>query len=264
MSIGIALEAFRYRSQYVQSAPVEGREDIFSLSFGEYGCNIGIWRLMTLLDSYRIAASVSCSGELGETRPDVIAAVGAQGHDIVAHGWVNDELLTDEPSPEAEDATIRRTLSALEAASGQRPRGWGGPANARSPRTLELLAANGVDWCGDDASADLPFVHQPADGRSIVVMPKSNVVANDLVHWLLPQNPPSVLRDNFIPAFDTLCSEASEGRRGWIELMLHAHVSGRPALVPTIRSIIDYVNDHASVVWATKSQLADWTIEELR
>jgi hypothetical protein len=71
MSVNLALEAFRFKSQYTQEGR-RGRVDHFSLSDGEYGAKAGIWRASRLRPA---------QGLLAEFRPE------ARGTRHVAAGW---------------------------------------------------------------------------------------------------------------------------------------------------------------------------------
>ena len=46
MSVNLALEAFRFKSQYTQETR-PGRPDYFSLSFADYAGRAGVWRLQS-------------------------------------------------------------------------------------------------------------------------------------------------------------------------------------------------------------------------
>jgi peptidoglycan/xylan/chitin deacetylase (PgdA/CDA1 family) len=91
MSIGLAFEAFQYRSQYSHAAE-RGKIDHFSLSYADYGWKSGVWRLLDLLDELGLNASMSTNGLAAERHPVVVRAVAEAGHEIVGHGWVKDIL----------------------------------------------------------------------------------------------------------------------------------------------------------------------------
>ncbi len=55
-TVGVPFEAFEKQSQ-VSYIGVRGELDRFSLSYGDYGWKAGIWRLLNLLDEFKIKAS---------------------------------------------------------------------------------------------------------------------------------------------------------------------------------------------------------------
>ncbi|WP_262286325.1 polysaccharide deacetylase family protein [Micromonospora sp. MA102] len=259
LTIGVALEAFDNQSQLRLAGP-PGKRDSFSLSYGEYGVRVGVWRMLELFDEYGVKASFSVSGRLAQDWPEAVAAVADAGHDIVGHGWVND-LFLNEADADAERDVITRTLDAIEQATGRRPVGWASPANSSSDRTKQTLVDAGITWSGDDAADDVPYVEKVGDGR-LAILPKANLSSNDLIHWVLPANGPEVFRAGFLDTFATGHAEGLAGRPGWADMVLHCHMAGRPAFIPTLRACLDAARKHERVWWTTKDSLAAWTLEQ--
>jgi len=258
LSVAVPFEAFNLRSQYAQK-PKPGKRDPFSLSFAQYGWKSGAWRILGLLDEFGIKGSMSPSGLAAVEHPGVLKTAAGEGYDMVGHGWVNDHDATEqEMASELHD--IRRCSAAIVEACGLRPRGWVSPGNAGSPNTPDLLAGEGYLWHGDDASDDLPFLADTKNGK-IVVLPKTNIPHNDLLMWLISNNSPEVMWDNFKTTFDELYTEGEAGSPKWIELTLHSHVAGRATLIPIIRKCLRYAADHGDVWFARKIDIADWTLK---
>lgn len=259
MTIGVALEAWDRQSQ-VGLAARPGEVDEFSLSYGEYGVRVGVWRLLELFDELGVKVNFSVSGLIAQRHPDLMALIAAQGHDLVGHGWVNDRYMAH-GSVEEERAIIRDTLDAVAGATGARPTGWSSPASSRSDRTNEILLDEGIVWSGDDASDDVPFVID-VGGRPLVVLPKANMAANDFIHWVMSHNAPSVFAEQFVDTFDTVHAEGLRGRPGWADIVLHCHMAGRPTFIPTIRRVVEHARAHEHVWWTTKSAMADWALAQ--
>lgn len=259
VSIGLAFEAFEERSQYSTSAS-SLQAGCFSLSFGDYGWKAGAWRLIDLLRGYDIAGQVYTNGKAAQEHPEVVAAMVEAGHEIVGHGWANDRPLPA-GDPDAVRAEVKRCTEVLSRASGSRPVGWLSPGYAGTVESNAILAAEGYTWAGDDASDDLPFVEQTANGP-IVVMPTPGLASNDLATWLAPRQTPGIIWDGFKDTFDLLYEEGGRGSPKWTEIVLHCHVAGRPTLIPTIRRCLDYAREHEGVLFARRRELADWTLEQ--
>lgn len=255
MSIGLAFETFQSQSQYSHAAE-KGKVNHFSISYADYGWKSGVWRL---LDDVGLKASMSTNGLAAERQPGAVRAVAGAGHEIVGHGWVNDILMKDD-DPEGELAEIRRCTRALTEAAGMLPVGWTSPGSMGSKNTLAFLRAEGYFWNGDDASDDLPFIRDTERGP-MVVMPRLNIPQNDLIMWMRPNNPPSIMRDGFKETFDQLYAEGQAGSPKWIEMTLHYHMAGRPTLIPTIRQCIEYAKRHEGVWYARKRDIAEWALE---
>ena len=258
VSVGLAMEDFKFSSQYVQT-PTPGKIDRFSLSFGEYGVRTGIWRLLDLLDEFGIKGNMSTNGQTAERHPTAVRAVSDAGHEINGHGWVND-VLPDLNVPNAERDEIRRCTVALMEAAGVRPVGWTGPASAGTDDTLRILAEEGYVWNGDEAADDLPYFTETPAGR-MVILPRTNIFHNDLAMWLFGRNPPEIIWDHFRDTFDELYAEGEGGYPKWTEITLHAHVAGRPPLIPTIRKCLRYAEDHGGVWFAPRREIAEWALQ---
>lgn len=261
ISIGLALEDFQWHSQFVQ-VPRPGRVDRFSLSYADYGWRTGIWRLLDLLDEFGVKANMSTNGLTAERHPDVVRAVADAGHEINGHGWVND-VLPDSDEPDAERNEIRRCTEALTEAAGIRPVGWTSPGSAGSDDTYRILVEEGYVWNGDEAADDLPYMRDTEAGQ-IVILPRTNTLHNDLNMWISPRNPPEIIWQSFKDTFDELYSEGVGGCPKWTEITLHAHMAGRPTLVPTIRKCLRYARDHGGVLIAPRREIADWALERGR
>lgn len=258
MSVNLALEAFRLKSQYTQETRA-GRPDYFSLSFADYGGRAGVWRLLDFLDEQNVKGSMSINGRAAEIYADAVRAVAQAGHEVVGHGWEND-VLTDDTNVDAERDEIRRVTKAITEAAGVRPVGWTSPGSAGSKNTLELLAAEGYIWNGDEANDDLPYVRQTAKGP-MVLLPRVNMFHNDLVMWIIPKASTEALWENFRDTFDELYREGTAGSPKWVEIVLHAQFAGRPTLIPTMRKCIEYARRHEGVWFARKGDIARWTLE---
>jgi peptidoglycan/xylan/chitin deacetylase (PgdA/CDA1 family) len=255
--MNLAFEAFRFASQYTQGGRA-GKVDHFSLSYAEYGARAGIWRLLDFMDEIGLKGSMSVNGKAAELYPEAVRATAEAGHELVGHGWEND-IVTDDADPEQELAEIRRVTRTIEEASGQRPVGWTSPGSAGSSNTLRLLASEGYLWNGDEANDDLPYVRE-TDAGHMVLMPRVNMPHNDLSIWIAGKNPPGVIWEQFKDSFDELYREGLRGSPKWVEIVLHAHMAGRPTLIPTIRKCIEYARQHEGVWFAKKREIAEWAV----
>jgi len=117
-------------------------------TYGRYGANAGIHRLMRVLARAGISANVFTSGALAERDPDQVRAVAKAGHEIVAHGYAQD-LIPAALSAEEDEDYIRRTTECLANVTGARPTGWISPRATPGNDTFRRLVRNGYKWQGD-------------------------------------------------------------------------------------------------------------------
>lgn len=250
----LALEAFRYRAFGIGGAK-PGVADQFSLSYGEYGGRVGIYRLMDFMDEFGIKCSCSTNGRAAELYPEAVRALAQEGHELVGHGWENDIR----PDASGVRDEIVQVTEAIERNSGQRPVGWVGPGSAGSAEVFQILAENGYVWNGDLGNDDLPYVMDTGKGL-LVEMPRINLFHNDLATWLMSKGSPEIIWEMFRNTFDQLYREALRGAPKAIEITLHAHIAGRPTLIPTIRKCVEYARQHGDIWFPKKREVADWTL----
>jgi peptidoglycan/xylan/chitin deacetylase (PgdA/CDA1 family) len=257
MSIVVAFEAFSFVSHYHPRPGKPGEADQASLSYAEYGPKTGVWRVLEMLDREGLKASFHVSGLAAQRWPLTLKEVFRRGHEVVGHGWTNDNLSSGDYTEEREHKDIHDTIAAIEAAIGEKPVGWSSPGSKGSANKFRILIQeSNVRWVGDDASDDVPFL-QRVEGKTIAMMPRNNFPANDLTLWLQPANPPSVYFDSFRDAFDLLYEEGRNGSPKWIEMVIHCHIGARPGLATSIRRVIEYAKKHEKVWFARRRDIAD-------
>lgn len=200
-----------------------GTIDLQARSWAEYGPKVGAWRLLDLLDREGVRAVFYTSGVTASEYPDLAAAIAKRGHRVAAHGW-SQGTLPPYLSPEAEVADIDRCVAAIEAATGQHPKGWLSPRCTPSERTSGLLAKAGFGWHADMFDSDLPYPIETGAGRLVGV--PFTMEVNDMPLYVRYGNEPD--------AFTRTLAKIVEGwprlgnTRGCLDITLHAHVFGRP------------------------------------
>jgi peptidoglycan/xylan/chitin deacetylase (PgdA/CDA1 family) len=261
-TIGVPFEAFENQSQF-NFVATPGKRDALSLSYADYGWKSGIWRLLHLLDKHGAKASMATNGRAAELHPDIVRLCADEGHEIMGHGWVNDVYVKD-AGEEIEREEIRRCTRVLtEATGGIAPVGWTSPGSSGSEHTIRLLKEGGYIWNGDDLSDDLPFIVS-TDGGPFVMMPRQSIATNDITHWVFSRNSPNVMWEGFKDTFDAIYAEAQDGWPRWIDITLHAHMAGRPTLIPVIEKMLSYAAAHEGVYFTRKRDIAEWTLARER
>lgn len=130
---------------YQRSFGVAGWQDYPSLA------EQALPRILEILDRLDLRLTLFIIGRDAECAPIrslLGEAVGA-GHEAGNHSYDHDPEMLRWASESIGD-DIKRAEDAIVAATGQRPRGFRGPAFAVSPRLLEVLVARGYDY---DASS---------------------------------------------------------------------------------------------------------------
>jgi len=95
-------------------------------SKGRFGPKVGLPRILTLLDKYRIKSTFFIPGWTAETYPESVKEILKRGHEIAAHGYKH-ENLREVKSQEEEIGIFKRSIESLEKLTGERPLGFRAP-----------------------------------------------------------------------------------------------------------------------------------------
>jgi peptidoglycan/xylan/chitin deacetylase (PgdA/CDA1 family) len=106
----------------------------------EYGSRRGAWRILDVLDRFRVPVSILGVARAMEQNTQLAKACVARGHEMVSHGyrWI-DYCDVDEAT---ERAHIRKAIEILEGLTGSRPLGWMTGRPGPNTRRLALLGAD--------------------------------------------------------------------------------------------------------------------------
>lgn len=229
-----------------------GAFDSNALSWGSYGSERGIERLMDVLARTKIRASVMTSGILAQRFPETVRAIAGAGHEIVAHSWAQD-IIPSALAPEEVRADILKTSDILADVAGIRPRGWISPRGTPGADSARFLLEAGYAWQGDAFDDDRPYVQIFADQRKIIAIPLTMEI-NDLPHAMRFGRSPR----QFIELFDDLLSHSRRNKAEavMIDVTAHAHVYGRPIGAWAYEEIAKKTTKLKDVWIATREQIA--------
>jgi peptidoglycan/xylan/chitin deacetylase (PgdA/CDA1 family) len=234
-----------------------GERDVLAESMESYGAEVGMWRLIGLLDRHEITGTGVFSGIAAERHPEIADAFahGTVEREICLHSWGQD-VRSYRLDREELRRTIRRCLTAVEAATGVRPVGWVSPGASFLSETIEVLAEEGFLYQGDYANNDSGDVLDVA-GRRLVRMSVPWDV-NDYFWYAHTFNPPSAFVEAFARTFDILHAEGGQV----VAAAVHASVFGRPLGVWALDQCIEYAKGHSDVWFATREAIARCILEQ--
>ena len=230
--------------------------DYPNYTWREYGQRVGIWRLIDLFDKAGVPASCTMNAKMGLERRAVVDAANERGWELVAHNYVQTDLLTNHfGDPEAEREIILETLRVYEEVVGRPAKGWLSSSLRCNASTVETIAEQGLIFTNDFMNDDQPYLIQTASGP-VVSVPYSNEV-NDFTIYLrrgmTNDQAFSVLKDQF----DELYREGGESGR-LMNLGIHPHVWGQPFRVRALRDFVDYAKGFEGVWFAKREEIAEW------
>lgn len=234
---------------------------MLSLTLGEYGARVGVWRMLDLLDKYNLKASFFIPGWTAEAYPDVARACAERGHEIGYHsyshtrgdaGWDGSTWVRQQ---EAE--AIDRTLDTLERITGQRPRGH---CFEHTPHTLDLLLERGFLYSNTNQADDIPYWWY-RDGRPTRLLELPfDFILSDSTHylhllrpWIGQPRSPAEAYEIWKAEFDGIYKY---GR--YFLLTNHCQWSGRASRVMGLEQLLQYIQSFNDVWWATTLEVAEY------
>ncbi len=226
--------------------------DVPTYSMRDYGNRVGVWRIMEVLDRYRIRATVALNSEVCDACPRIIEEGVRRGWEFMGHGESNTRRLTAIP-PQDERRVIHGVLERIRRATGVRPEGWLGPGLQETWQTLAYLAAEGLTYVADWVNDDQPYL-MDVEGRQLVSIPYS-VEINDKPayenHHLTPDEFAAMVRRQF----DALYREGAASPRV-MAIALHPYITGVPHRIDALDTALAYIVRHPGVWGATGAEIA--------
>jgi putative urate catabolism protein len=240
-----------YLSEIINAEARQGARHMSMESVYEYGSRVGVWRLKNLFDRYRIPVTVFAVGMAVERYPDPIQSLFAAGHEICGHGyrWIDYQYV----DKQTEREHMRKAVSAIENAIGERPLGW--YTGRTSPNTRALVVEDGgFLYDADDYSDDLPFWNRQ-HGRPQLVIPYT-LDANDM-RFVSPHGfstGPQFLQ-YLKDSFDVLYAEGADTPR-MMSVGLHCRISGRPGRFAALEAFLRHARSHDDVWFCRRVDIA--------
>lgn len=111
------------------------------ISRGEFGPNVALPRILSLLGKYGITSSWYIPGHTLETYPDSCRRVFDAGHEIGHHGWTHRPPAS--LSREQEEEELVRAGESIRKLTGRAARGYRSPSWDLSPHSVALLLEHG-------------------------------------------------------------------------------------------------------------------------
>jgi allantoinase len=231
--------------------------DLRHYTLRDYGNRVGIYRIMKALDKHGIKASAPVNAAVAARYPSLVKECVARGWEILGHGIDMDQLhyegMTDEAS------LIKKSLDVLRKSG--KVRGWLSPAKSESKATLDLVAAEGIDYVCDWVNDDLPYPIKTG-GKTLHAMPHNDDIADATV-LIGMRHDEDELRDQLIDHFDMLYAESATQGGRIMPIPLHSWVIGQPYRIGTLEAVLAHIMRHEGVWPATGAEILDaWKAQQ--
>lgn len=233
--------------------PRSPHPDVFSYGAKDYGNRAGLWRMLDVLDRYRIRATASLNIGVIEHYPEVFAACEERQWDYMGHGMYNTRYMWG-VSEEEERDHIRSCVDLYRQRTGRQLKGWLSPALSHTLRTPDLVAEAGIQYQCDLVHDDQPWPIRVRSGR-LVSFPYS-VDLNDAVAHRQGFESEDFGR-MIVDTFDTLVREGEESGRV-MSIAVHPYNMGQPHRIGHFDAALAHILKNGRVWVATAAEITDW------
>ena len=224
----------------------------------DFGNRVGHLRLMELLDRHNLRGSVSLNVALCDHHPEIIEDCMKRDWEFFSHGIYNTRYSYG-LTPTQEQAVLDDSIKTVEAATGQRIRGYLAPALTHTEHTLDLIAENDFWYSCDLFQDDQPQPLKTKTGK-LVSMPYSLEV-NDVITYSVMGMDPQRYSDILKRHFDQLLLEGQHS--GTVMCIpLHAYLVSQPNRIKVFEQALEHICAHKDDVWfATGKDIAKHFID---
>lgn len=252
------------------------------ISRGVFAGEVGVPRLLKLMQRYDIPATWFWPGHSIETFPEQFDQVVAAGFEIGAHGYSHENPIA--MSREQETEILDYCLNLIEQRSGTRPTGYVAPWWEFSTITNELLLDRGITYDHSLMHRDFePYYVRVGDSWTKIdyeqpasswMKPLVRGEETDLVeipaNWYLDDLPPMMFiksspnSHGFVSPRDI--EQLWRDQFDWVyremdtaafTMTIHPDVSGRPQVLLMLERLIEHINGHDGIRWANFNTIAE-------
>jgi peptidoglycan/xylan/chitin deacetylase (PgdA/CDA1 family) len=226
----------------------------------EYGQRVGVWRMFDVFDAAGVPATCTMNAKMGIERRAVIDAAIERGWEILAHNYVQSDLLTEFMFDETKEReVIRNTLQVYREVCGKPAKGWLSSSLRSTLNTIDILAEEGLLFITDLLNDDQPYLVQTRSGRPMVSIPYTSEV-NDFTIFMRQGMDVDGAFKVFKEQFDWLYAESATSGR-LMNVGLHPHVVGQPFRIRALRDFLNYVKQFDGVWFVRREEIAEWYIQ---
>ena len=108
--------------------------DVPNWAWHEYGNRVGYWRMLEVLDHFRIRAVLAINGSAIQRYGSIARSAFERGWEFIGHGFTQQSM--QKVADERDD--IRKTAAAIRGFTGKHPRGWLGPGLTEINRLVDV------------------------------------------------------------------------------------------------------------------------------
>jgi peptidoglycan/xylan/chitin deacetylase (PgdA/CDA1 family) len=259
-----------------------GEDSPDDISRGLFAGEVGTPRLLALFERYGLKTTWFIPGHSIETFPEETRMVAEAGHEIGMHGYSHENPIA--MTPEQEEAVLLKCIGLIEEVWGRRPTGYVAPWWEFSRVTNELLLKHGIKYDHSlmhrdfepyyvrvgDSWTKIDYSREAEDWMKPLVRGEETDLIEIPASWYVDDLPPMMfikaspnshgfvnprhLEESWRDQFDWVYREMDYAV---FTMTIHPDVSGRPQVLLMLERLIEHMNEHDGVRWATFDEIAD-------
>jgi peptidoglycan/xylan/chitin deacetylase (PgdA/CDA1 family) len=250
------IEHFHYGKPAMSMTPMTMNfdPDVLNYAWRDYGARVGVWRVMEILERQGFRGTGALNSEVCEQYPEIVKEGIRLGWEWMAHGPSNSMLFTGMPE-DAERPIITNVLETITKHTGQKPRGWLGPALTETPNTLDLLAESGIEYVADWCNDEQPY-WMKTRSKPIAAMPYTLEIG-DIPVFLQHGGSGEDFYQMIVDQFDVMYEEGADNYRV-LSIALHPFIVGHPFRAKHLERALAHIRKRDAVWLTVGSEILDW------
>ena len=128
---------------------------------GAYGPNVGVPRILDMLDRQELKATFFIPGWVIEKHTEVCREIVRRGHEIGYHGYLHETTYF----PEQDKELVAKSKKIMKELLGVEPLGYRAPEAILTEETINNVMASGFEYSSNTMACDWPYYHYGKDGK---------------------------------------------------------------------------------------------------
>ena len=225
-----------------------------ALTESAYGVSMALPRILELHKALGVPASFFVPGYVCDTYPREIAAIADAGSEIAHHGYPHENCFRLNDTEQRD--VFEHGIESIRRVCGKTPVGWSAPSWGVRASTLDLMADLGFLYDSSLMEYDTPYVVTTGKGP-LIELPISMVLDDWEIFGSSPypgggvNAPAEAAFQIWKEEFDGLLHYG-----GLFATSFHPNLTGRPGRLRMLARLIEYMQSHADVWFATSEQVA--------
>jgi peptidoglycan-N-acetylglucosamine deacetylase len=246
-TITVNLDGESVEQRAMPGQPLWGR-----MSYGRYGVQAGVHRILDTLARYGVKATFFIPAFDAERDPALMEQIVSAGHEVAGRGYAYEDF--SELSLADQEAALEQSENLFQSVFGSKPLGWRAPDLMMTSDTRKLLLKRGYLYDSSYCDDDVPYLVSGDNGATMVELPHFPQ-ASDRPYYTVRRSPETVRW-----AWEQeLAAVYQDG--GLFNLAVHPrgdYGSGRGVRIPAFEQTIQQILDLPRLWLGTCQEIAEW------